>query len=103
MGEKNFNFEENRGLNHPVRSIKRGAGGGGGGVPRPGGGPRDLGRNVTAIRNEDGSVRCVVVLGVDLTEWLRADQELAGTIRRILDAGRQKVCGQTGAGSERLS
>ena len=63
------------------------------------GAERNLAWNVTAIRNEDGSVRCVVVLGVDLTEWLRADQELAGTIRRILDAGRQKVCGQTGTGS----
>ncbi len=63
------------------------------------GAERNLAWNVTAIRNEDGSVRCVVGLGVDLTEWLRADQKLARTIGRILDAGRPKVSGQTGTGA----
>jgi PAS domain S-box-containing protein len=63
------------------------------------GAERNLAWNVTAIRKEDGSVLCVVGHGVDLTEWLRADQELARTIRRILGAGRPKVSGQTGTGA----
>ena len=60
------------------------------------GAERNLAWNFTAIRKEDGSVRCVVGLGVDLTESLRSDSERSGC--RILDAGWPKVSGQTGTG-----
>jgi PAS domain S-box-containing protein len=59
---------------------------------------RILAWNATAIRNEDGSARCVVGLGVDMTERLQAEQEKEELRRNLVQAQKMEAIGAVAGG-----
>jgi PAS domain S-box-containing protein len=62
------------------------------------GAERSLAWNATAIRNADGSVRCVVWLGVDMTERLRAEREKEELRRNLVQAQKMEAVGAVAGG-----